>query len=83
MKINCRQARKYRVVQFVAQHNHELSTPSKTHIFRSHRHMTMAHEVEIDMARSCEIALKQSIELMSKQVGGQENLGFIRDDLKN
>ncbi|XP_071935318.1 uncharacterized protein [Coffea arabica] len=49
MKISCRQAGKYRVVQFVAQHNHELSTPSKTHLFRSHRHMTMAHEAEIDM----------------------------------
>ncbi|XP_027169197.1 protein FAR-RED IMPAIRED RESPONSE 1-like [Coffea eugenioides] len=83
MKISCRQAEKYRVVQFVAQHNHELSTPSKTHLFRSHRHMTMAHEAEIDMARSCGIAPKQSIELMSKQVGGRENLGFIRDDLKN
>ena len=83
MKINCRQAKKYRVVQFVAQHNHELSTPSKTHLFRFYRHMTMAHEAEIDMARSCEIAPKESIELMSKQVGGRENLGFIRDDLKN
>ncbi|XP_027071125.2 protein FAR-RED IMPAIRED RESPONSE 1-like [Coffea arabica] len=83
MKISCRQGEKYRVVQFVAEHNHELSTPSKTHLFRSHRHLTMAHEAEIYMARSCGITPKQSIELMSKQVGGRENLGFIRDDLKN
>ncbi|XP_027067533.1 protein FAR1-RELATED SEQUENCE 5-like [Coffea arabica] len=83
MKINCRQAGKYRVVQFIAEHNHELSTPSKTHLFKSHKHMTIAHKAEIEMARICGIAPKQSIELMSKQVGGRENLGFIRDDLKN
>ncbi|XP_071928163.1 protein FAR1-RELATED SEQUENCE 5-like [Coffea arabica] len=82
MKISCRQAEKYYVVQFVTEHNHELSTLSKTHLFKSHRHMIIAHEAETDMARSCRIAPKQSIELMSKQVDGRENLGFIRDDLK-
>ncbi|KAL3499809.1 hypothetical protein ACH5RR_038902 [Cinchona calisaya] len=58
MKISSRQTRKYRVVQFVPEHNHELSTPSNTHLFRSHRQMTVAHKVGVDMARSCGIPPK-------------------------
>ncbi|KAL3515006.1 hypothetical protein ACH5RR_021908 [Cinchona calisaya] len=83
MKISCRQTKKYHVVQFIPEHNHEFSTPSKTHMFRSHRGISRAQGAQIDINGSCGIPPKQSLELMSRESGGRENLGFIRDDLKN
>ncbi|KAL3510022.1 hypothetical protein ACH5RR_029423 [Cinchona calisaya] len=52
-------------------------------MFRSHRGISRAHGAQIDINGSCSIPLKQSLELMSGESGGRENLGFIRDDLKN
>jgi zinc finger SWIM domain-containing protein 3 len=83
MKISCRHGGKYRIVQFVVDHNHELSSPSKTHLFRSHQKVTSVQEVEIDMDLSCGINLKETVEFMAKQVGGREKLGFIHVDCKN
>ncbi|KAL3813010.1 hypothetical protein ACJIZ3_014278 [Penstemon smallii] len=70
MKINCRQsntnqAGNYRIVRFIAEHNHDCVTPSKTHLIRSHRRMTI----------SCGIAQRETMELLAKQVGGPEYLG--------
>ncbi|KAG8380848.1 hypothetical protein BUALT_Bualt06G0059100 [Buddleja alternifolia] len=45
--------------------------------------MTDAHKAEVDMVISCGIAPSETIELMAKQVGGPEHLGFISDDCKN
>lgn len=73
---------KFEIVQFYANHN-ELSSPSKTHLFRSFRKVTNAQEAEIDMATSCGINPKETMEFMTKQVGDRENLGFICVDCKN
>ncbi|KAM2876545.1 hypothetical protein COP2_019532 [Malus domestica] len=50
---------------------------------RSHRNMSFAQKVEADMADSSGIAPRESVEFMSRQVGGRQNLGFIYDDYKN
>ncbi|KAL6556352.1 hypothetical protein OROGR_005640 [Orobanche gracilis] len=83
MKVSCRQKSYYYVVRFVAQHNHVCATPSKTHIFRSHRKMTDAQKAGVDIAISSGIAQKETMELMSRQAGGREHLGFISSDCKN
>nr|XP_048324128.1 protein FAR1-RELATED SEQUENCE 5-like [Ziziphus jujuba var. spinosa] len=74
---------KYRITDFIAQHTHVTSTPSKSHLHRSQRKLTFVQAAEIDIADSSGIAPKASLELMAKRVGGYENLGFIRDDYKN
>ncbi|KAH7847219.1 hypothetical protein Vadar_023420 [Vaccinium darrowii] len=84
MKIRyCRVTQKYLVFEFGAVHNHTLCSPSKTHLFRSHRNFAPAQVVEADMANDSGIAPEAIVEFMSKQVGGRENLGFIPQDYKN
>ena len=38
---------------------------------------------EIDLAHESGLRLKQSYELLTKQVGGYNNLGFTKQDHKN
>ncbi|KAI5356073.1 hypothetical protein L3X38_008968 [Prunus dulcis] len=83
MKISCHLNDKYRVIEFVSEHNHVTTSPSKTHLFRSHRKITFAQIAEVDMADSSGIAPKTALEFLSRQAGGRESLGFIPDDYKN
>ncbi|XP_048323604.1 protein FAR1-RELATED SEQUENCE 5-like [Ziziphus jujuba] len=83
MKINLNQTGKYHITDFIAQHTHVTSTPSKSHLHRSQRKLTFVQAAEIDIDNSSGIAPKASLELMAKRVGGYENLGFIHDDYKN
>ncbi|KAF1862975.1 hypothetical protein Lal_00018819 [Lupinus albus] len=39
-KVDCRSIGKFHIVQFIAEHKHETSSPSKTHLHRSHRKIT-------------------------------------------
>ena len=45
--------------------------------------MTATHAIEIDLAHESGLRLKQSYELLSKQVGGYNNLDFTKQDHKN
>ena len=45
--------------------------------------MTTTHAIEIDLAHESGLRLKQSYELLSKQVGGYDNFGFTKQDHKN
>nr|XP_048323797.1 protein FAR1-RELATED SEQUENCE 5-like [Ziziphus jujuba var. spinosa] len=83
MKINLDPTGKYRITDFIAQHTHVTSTPSKSHLHRSQRKLTFVQTAEIDVADRSGIAHKASLELMAKRVGRYENLGFIHDDFKN
>ncbi|CAL8151977.1 unnamed protein product [Prunus armeniaca] len=83
MKISCRLNDKYCVTEFVPEHTHVTSSPCKTHFFRSHRNMSLAQIVEADMADSSGISPKATLELLSRQAGGRQNLGFIPVDYKN
>ncbi|XP_058217333.1 uncharacterized protein LOC131328404 [Rhododendron vialii] len=62
---------------------HRICTPSKTHLHKSHRKLSVAQAAELDMANDCGIAPKATIEFMARQAGGRENLGFILQDYKN
>ncbi|KAL0320529.1 UNVERIFIED_CONTAM: protein FAR1-RELATED SEQUENCE 5 [Sesamum radiatum] len=84
MRINGRYTRKYKVVNFIADHNgHDLVSPSKTHFLRSHRRITDVQAQQADDISSSGIAPKAGYYLMSKQMGGHENVGFIFEDYKN
>ncbi|KAG8369967.1 hypothetical protein BUALT_Bualt14G0068200 [Buddleja alternifolia] len=52
IKISCRKTVEYpkgdyRIVRFVADHNHDCVTPSKTHLFRSHRKCLMPKRLKL------------------------------------
>ncbi|XP_042422082.1 protein FAR1-RELATED SEQUENCE 5-like [Zingiber officinale] len=77
MKICNRKKSKFTVVQFVKEHNHYLSSPNKTHLYRSHRNISSSAAIQIEMASDVGIPPKASHDLMVRQVDGRENLGFI------
>ncbi|XP_057794140.1 protein FAR1-RELATED SEQUENCE 5-like [Salvia miltiorrhiza] len=83
LKISSRETGKLCVVQFVEEHNHYLSSPNKIHLHRSHRKIAPAAALQIQMANDVGITPKASHDLMARQVGGRENLGFIPEDYKN
>ncbi|XP_057808445.1 protein FAR1-RELATED SEQUENCE 5-like [Salvia miltiorrhiza] len=83
MKVSSRETGKFRVVQFVEDHNHYLSSPNKTHLHRCHRKIAPSAALQIQMANDVGIAPKASHDLMVRQVGGRENLGFIPQDYRN
>ncbi|CAL2237302.1 unnamed protein product [Prunus armeniaca] len=83
MKISCNLNEKYRVMEFVSEHNHVTISPSKTHFFRSHRKITLPQIAEVDMANSSRIAPKAALEFLSRQTGGRESLRFIHEDYNN
>ncbi|KAL0462186.1 UNVERIFIED_CONTAM: protein FAR1-RELATED SEQUENCE 5 [Sesamum latifolium] len=84
MKINGRYNEKYKVINFIVDHNgHDLVSPSKTHFLRLHKCITNVQVLQADDISSSGIAPKVGYYLMSKQVGGRENVGFIFEDYKN
>ncbi|KAE9603156.1 putative FHY3/FAR1 family protein [Lupinus albus] len=83
MKISNRLTGKLSIAEFIAEHNHQTSTPSKSHLHRSQRKITLSQAAEMDLAESFGITPKASCELMARRAGGRENLGFIPDDYRN
>ena len=78
-----RDSKKYVVSEFIAKHNHYLHLPSTVHVMPSQRKVATTHAIEIDLAHELGLRLKQSYELLSKQVDGYDNLGFTKQDHKN
>ncbi|XP_030970696.1 protein FAR1-RELATED SEQUENCE 5-like [Quercus lobata] len=78
-----RDSKKYVVSEFIVEHNHYLHLPSTVHMMLSQRKVAATHAIEIDLAHELGLKLKQSYELLSKQVGGYDNLGFTKQDHKN
>ncbi|KAL8510725.1 hypothetical protein ACS0TY_017517 [Phlomoides rotata] len=84
MKINGRYSAKYKVVCFVAEHKgHDLVSPSKAYMLKSHRRVTHVQASQVDDLDYSGITPRASFTLMSKQVGGRENVGVIFEDYKN
>ncbi|KAG5535390.1 hypothetical protein RHGRI_023225 [Rhododendron griersonianum] len=75
----CRQTKQYDIVEFNPVHNHAVCTPSKTHLHKSHRKLSVAQAAELDMANDCGIGPKATVEFMARQAGGRENLGLVDD----
>ncbi|KAG8372565.1 hypothetical protein BUALT_Bualt12G0079200 [Buddleja alternifolia] len=72
MKINCRQTGKYKVINFIAHHNgHDLVSPTKTHLLRSHRSVTVAQASQADDIEMSGTTPKAGFQLMARQAGGR------------
>ena len=56
---------------------------SFVHMLPSQRIITDVQAIEIELANNSGIQPKLAHELMSRQVRGRENLGFIKQDHKN
>ena len=77
------ETRKYKVADFVGEHNHTLHLSETIYMMRSQRKISEVHAGLIELASSSRIKPKAAHELMSRQVGGRANLGFTELDQKN
>uniref|UniRef100_A0A8I6X5K8 Protein FAR1-RELATED SEQUENCE n=1 Tax=Hordeum vulgare subsp. vulgare TaxID=112509 RepID=A0A8I6X5K8_HORVV len=73
----------YYVYEFKEAHNHSLATGNMSQYLRSHRKVTEAQLANAEVAKSVGISNKATIDLMTKEACGPENLGFISTDMKN
>ncbi|XP_042488175.1 protein FAR1-RELATED SEQUENCE 5-like [Macadamia integrifolia] len=73
----------YECRDFVEKHNHPLHIPGTTHFMRSQRKISEIHSYEMDLANDSGINPKAIFELMGRQAGGTENLGYKCQDQKN
>nr|XP_027109388.1 uncharacterized protein LOC113729270 [Coffea arabica] len=73
---------KYRVHELVLDHNHELHITQCSHMMPSQRKVSEAQGFQTEINEDVGILLKQSHELMEKEVDGMGNVGYTRDDLK-
>lgn len=83
MKISLRDDGLYCIYEFLHEHNHILATGSQALYLRSQRKITEAQMASAENAKSVGISNKATIDLMAKEAGGYENLGFTREDMKN
>ncbi|XP_034225538.1 protein FAR1-RELATED SEQUENCE 5-like [Prunus dulcis] len=74
---------KYWVSHFMEKHNHPLVRQECTHMLPSHRRIYASQATEVDLTEESGIPLRQAYELMGRQVGGRESLGYIKQDQKN
>ncbi|CAJ2667584.1 unnamed protein product [Trifolium pratense] len=74
---------KYKVVDFVAKHNHPLQPQKYVHMIRSHRRISEAQASQIVLGDQSGLRPKGLHEYISKQAGGLETVGFTKQDLKN
>lgn len=71
------------VHDFVEEHNHILQLQETTHMLSSQRKVSEFQRQQIELADDAGLQQRKSFDLMSKEVGGRTNLGYIRIDQKN
>ena len=71
---------KYKVIDFVAEHNHLLLPAEYVYMIRSHRHISESQACQIVLADESGLKPKDFHEFMSKQAGGINTVGYTRQD---
>ena len=68
---------------FEPNHNHDLVRTPIKHLLKSNRAISICQKQHADDADMSGISAKATVEMMSREVGGRANLGFMDKDLKN
>ncbi|KAG6624339.1 hypothetical protein CIPAW_16G019500 [Carya illinoinensis] len=71
------------VCKFVAQHNHELLTPKSTSMLRGHRGVTRVQKNLILTLNESGVPMRKIMSVLSKEAGGDFNIGCIGKDVEN
>jgi len=74
---------KWTVHDFMQEHNHLLHSQETIHMLPPQRKVSEIQRQQIDLADDAGLQQRSSFDLMSKEVGGRTNLGYIRLDQKN
>ena len=78
-----RETGKFKVSDFVGEHNHTLHLSKIVYMMRSQQKISEVHAGLIELASSSGIKPNAAHELMSKEAGGRVDLGFTKLDQKN
>ncbi|KAL6269599.1 hypothetical protein ACE6H2_026510 [Prunus campanulata] len=81
LKVN--EKNKYIVVGFNEVHNHDMTTVDKVHLLKSHRNLTESTKAYGAHMSKVNIPVHKQVSLLEVQVGGLENVGFVRRDVYN
>ncbi|KAK2654173.1 hypothetical protein Ddye_014029 [Dipteronia dyeriana] len=73
-----REKNNFLVNRFVDKHNHPLVMSECAHMLPSQRPLSASQAIEVDLAKQSGIPLKSSYELLGRQVGGRESLGYTK-----
>ncbi|XP_008792843.2 protein FAR1-RELATED SEQUENCE 5-like isoform X2 [Phoenix dactylifera] len=82
MTIKLMPSGKYRVTEFVPDHNHQPAPPSAMHMLRSQRITTEVQAAEADLSDDSGTTPKSTNEPARRQVGGLRNVQFLPADYK-
>ncbi|XP_059668919.1 protein FAR1-RELATED SEQUENCE 5-like [Cornus florida] len=74
---------KYLVDNFIDSHNHPLIIDECTHMMPSQRCISSVQAIDVDLASDSGIAARNSYELMARQAGCKESVGYIKLDQQN
>ncbi|XP_010445346.1 PREDICTED: protein FAR1-RELATED SEQUENCE 5-like [Camelina sativa] len=74
---------RYKIVSFEENHNHDLVRTPMKHLLRGNRALSISKKKHADDAEMSGISAKATVEMMSREVGGRENLGFLAKDYQN
>ncbi|KAG7588528.1 Zinc finger PMZ-type, partial [Arabidopsis suecica] len=66
---------KYKIMSFSQDHNHDLVKTPMKHLMKGNRTFSLAQTQHADDAEMSGISAKATVEMMSREVGGRENLG--------
>ncbi|XP_062014022.1 protein FAR1-RELATED SEQUENCE 5-like [Rosa rugosa] len=82
IKLN-RRNNKFFVSHFVEEHNHPLVGKECSHMLPSQRKVQDSQGIDIDLAHDSGIGVTSLYELMGKQAGGRDVVGYTKQDVKN
>ncbi|XP_073139111.1 protein FAR1-RELATED SEQUENCE 5-like [Henckelia pumila] len=74
---------KYKVYEFIEEHNHPLHLRETVDMLASQRKFTEVQVYEIDLAEDAGLKQKLTFELTSRHAGGRDGLGYTLLDAKN
>ncbi|KAJ0235483.1 MULE transposase domain-containing protein [Hirschfeldia incana] len=74
---------RYKIVSFEQSHNHVLVRTPMKHLLKGNRAVTVSQKQHADDAEMSGISAKSIVEMMTMEVGGRENLGFLEKDYRN
>ncbi|XP_059659090.1 protein FAR1-RELATED SEQUENCE 5-like [Cornus florida] len=74
---------KYVVYNFVESHNHPMIIEECTHMMPSQRRISVAQAIDVELACQSGVPLGNAFELMSRQAGGRQSIGYTKVDQQN
>ncbi|EOA25092.1 hypothetical protein CARUB_v10018400mg [Capsella rubella] len=74
---------RYKIVSFEVNHNHDLVRTPMKHLMKVNQKIYVSQKQHANDADMSGISANATVEMMRREVGGRENLGFMEKDYRN